>query len=336
MQSLFLEGGVEQVIGFGLTDYHRRDTDSGPFIPPVFDGQSRTFDAQWNFLLTETNTFSVGAQYYAEDASSTFNPETSQYNRGMFLQDQWQLLEAWYVGVGVRWDDHSRAGPAETYRANTNYTLPTNTDIHASLGTGFRAPALAENLFAFGNPDLLPERSKGWDIGATQRLFNNRVSFDATYFRNDFDDLIVFDFNTFRLENVGRSRASGVELSGEWLPLEDTRLYANYTLTDTLDLATGLPLVRRPRDKATVGIDQYFFCRQARLGAYMLYVGERLDTRQSILDEYMLVNLNGSLYLSERAELFARIDNAFNEHYEEVLGFGTVGIAGYAGMNFIW
>ena len=50
-------------------------------------------------------------------------------------------------------------------------------------------------------------------MGARQQLWGEAIYFDATYFRNDFRDLIVFDFNTFSLENVGRARSSGVELT---------------------------------------------------------------------------------------------------------------------------
>ncbi len=337
LQSLFVDGGVEQIIGFNLTDYRREDTDPGLFVPPHYQGQSRQIDAQWNFLLTDTNTFTAATQYYVEDASSTFDPQQSQNNAGIFLQDQWQLRENWYAGVGVRWDDNSRAGKSETYRANSVYTVvPTNTDFHGSIGTGFRAPALAENLFAFGNPNLRPEQSKGWDVGATQRFNEDRMSIDATYFRNDFEDLIVFDFNSFTLENVGRSRASGVEVTGDWKVTDDMTLFANYTLTDTKDLDTGLALLRRPRDKMSVGFDQYFWARSARLGGRMIYVGDRLDTGNTTLDQYTIVNFNGSYYFSPQTELFARIDNAFNEKYEEVRGFGVQGIAGYAGLNLLW
>lgn len=337
LQSLFLDGGIEQVVGFNVADYHRKDTDPEPGVPPLFKGQARQIDYQLNFLLTEWNTLSAGAQYYAENAASTFNPEESQYNRGVFLQDQWQIFENWFASVGVRFDDHSRAGPAETYRATSVYTfVATNTDLHGSIGTGFRAPALAENLFAFGNPNLRPERSKGWDFGITQRLLDNRLTVDATYFRNDFEDLIVFDFNTFSLENIGRARASGVEITGRWDVLENTAVWANYTLTDTLDYSTNLPLVRRPRDKVTIGLDQYFWARTARIGGEAMLVGDRLDTGQQVLDEYAVINLNGSYYFGPNTELFARIDNVFNEKYEEIRGFGSVGITGYAGFNLLW
>jgi vitamin B12 transporter len=336
MQSLFLEGEIEQIIGFNLTDYSREDTDPG-FLAPHFHGQTRQVDAQWNSILTETNTFTTGAQFYVEDAESTQQTLTNQENLGLFLQDQWTILPNWYMGAGVRFDDHSRAGQAQTYRVNSSYTVrPTNTDFHGSLGTGFRAPALTENLFQYGNPNLLPEKSRGYDFGATQRFFDNRASFDATYFRNDFDNLIIFDFNTFALLNVGRSRASGVELTADWQVTDDTRLFANYTNTATFDYDTGMELLRRPRDKASLGFDQYYWAKKARLGGRMIFVGDRLDTRNVTLGQYTLVNLNASYYFSKQTELFARMDNVFNEQYEEIRGFGVQGVAGYAGMSLLW
>jgi vitamin B12 transporter len=334
MQSLFLDGGIEQIIAFGLADYQRRDTSLNAFTPR-FNGQARTLDYQLNFLLTEYNTFTAGAQYYSEEFTSTNDPHTAQNYTGVFVQDQWSIFENWYVSAGARWDDHSRAGRAETYRCTTLYTIvPTNFDVHASIGTGFRAPALAE--FAFSSGILQPEISKGWDIGATQRLLDNRLTVDATYFRNDFNNLIDFNFNTFLLENIGRARTSGLELTSNWQATESTNLYANYTLTDTLNLETGTELFRRPHDKATVGFNQSFLGGQARLGGQMLYVGQRLDSGSKTLDRYTIVNFNGAYTLTPRAELFGRIDNAFNERYVEVANYGTPGIGGFAGLNIIW
>ena len=83
----------------------------------------------------------------------------------MFLEDRMTLKDNWHATAGVRWDEFSRAGEANTYRFSTIYYLDEKpAHLHASLGTGFRAPALAENLFAFGNPNLAPETSKGWEL----------------------------------------------------------------------------------------------------------------------------------------------------------------------------
>ena len=76
------------------------------------------------------------------------------------------------------------------------------------MGTGFRAPALAENLFAFGNPNLAPETSKGWELGYTTELNDGSMLLDATYFRNDFQNLIVWNPTLFVLDNVGLAQSS--------------------------------------------------------------------------------------------------------------------------------
>ena len=70
-----------------------------------------------------------------------------------------------------------------------------------------------------GNPDLKPERSRGFDVAIEQRFARDRVGIEATYFANHFDDLISlgpFDPVTFDAQyfNIGETRASGLELRG--------------------------------------------------------------------------------------------------------------------------
>ena len=73
-----------------------------------------------------------------------------------------------------------------------SYTL-----IKGSWGQGFRAPTFNELFFpafepcpAFGNPNLKPEESQSWDAGVEQHLWSRRIRLGATYFRNDFTNLI--------------------------------------------------------------------------------------------------------------------------------------------------
>jgi vitamin B12 transporter len=337
LTSVVWDGIIESIVGFNLADYERFDTDAEPFLDPLFLGQTRKVDWQGNVLLLEDNIFTVGVDYYQEEASTTSIPELAQNNGSIYIQDQIGLGDRWFTTAGFRWDDHSAAGTADTYRFTTVYQLwETGTAFRGTLGTGFRAPSLAENLFPFGNPNLQPETSRGWDYGIEQRFFNDRLVVTATYFRNDFRNLIIFDFATFLLENVGRAKAHGVELVGAWGVNCCTDLVATYTRTDTEDLATGLPLLRRPRDKATLGILRKVCCGRGRVGADLLYVGERLDTRNRTLDDYVTVNLNATYDWRCNCQLFGRIDNLFDEDYEEVAGFGVAGISAYGGVNVTW
>ena len=65
----------------------------------------------------------------------------------------------------------------------------------------------------------------------------------------------------------------------------------------------------------------------------VIAVGEKdgvLDTR---VPAYAIANLAGSYNLNPYVKLFARIDNLFNKEYQEVYGYGTTRLAGYAGVT---
>ncbi len=332
-----VDGLIQQKVGFNLNDVDRRDTDPGLFSPASFHGQTREADYQVSALLTETNTLSGGANYLAEDAVSSLNPLATQNIKGVWLQDAFQIGPSWFNTAGLRWDDASRAGSAQTYRFTSLYRLDgLGTAFHGSLGTGFRQPALAENLFAFGNPNLRPEHSKGWDIGARQQIWGDALYFDATYFRNDFRDLIIFDFNTFSLANVGRARSSGVELMLNSLITQQLSMNASYTFDDTLNYDTGAQLVRRPRNKMLLAFTRLSPDNRSSMTLSTIYVGQRLDTGNRTLNQYMLLNLSGTYQATERVQLFARLDNVTNTFYEEVRGFGTPGFGAYGGLNVTW
>ena len=337
MQKLQMDGSIEHVVGFSMTDFDRRDTDPG-LAPAQFLGQTRVFDYQSNLLLTEKNQFTVGASYQHEQASSDQNPLARQFSSAVYLQDQFTLGDRLHTTAGVRWDDYSTAGRASTYRVTSVLQVDNRgLAIHSSLGTGFRAPALAENLFAFGNPALRPESSRGWDVGIEKRLAEGRLIIDTTFFRNDFRDLIVFNPNSSlgpfgALENVGVARSAGVELSARWLWSEQTSLRASYTFDDAIDIESGTQLARRPRDSFLVTIDHQLNERTSA-GLTLLHVGNRNDVAQQ-LESYYKLDLYLSWTLNKDWRLFARIDNMLDQQYEEIFGYGTAGIGGFAGLSW--
>jgi len=338
-----LDDAIEQKVSFNVSDYDRTDTDDE--FPTDFAGRTLMFDWQSNLHLTCNNLLVVGVDYLDESASSFapfgFPPfaDASQDKTGIYVEDQFQLGERWFNTVGFRWDEWNTAGSADTYRLTSLYRIDeTGTALHGTIGTGFRAPSLAENLFPFGNPNLLPERSKGWDVGATQQLVPDQLIVDVTYFRNDIQDLILFDLATFTLENIGQARTHGVEVTGRWHWSDDTLVTANYTRTDTLDLDTGSPLVRRPRDKGNVSIGHYFLDRRAYADLNAWIVGQRTDSRDGsvTLPGYAVINLAGYYNVTDRMQLFSRIDNLFNRQYEQITGYSTGGFLAVGGVRCTW
>ena len=350
---LLFDGMLEQKAGFSYINYHR-DAPGG-FVP-FFDGETRKFDYQANAKLFELdqfkNTATFGAEYLDERSSSVSIPNASQFARSVYVQDQIALWDRWFTTVGARHDDYSIAGVADTYRVTTRYQLQeTNTAFHGTIGTGFRAPSLAEYFGFGGNTGLRPETSKGWDVGVEQALdADRRLVVDATYFRNDFSNLINFapapGFPFGRNQNVDRALTTGVELTALWQIFDDTSLSATYTHTDAFDRTTNLRLLRRPPNKFAIGVSQFLLDQKANVSVNVRWVDFRedfgpfsdpvtFDPIRTRVSSYAVANLQAYYDWKPAVRLFGRIDNAFDRNYEEVFGFATPRFSVYAGVTIL-
>ncbi|HLZ08124.1 MAG TPA: TonB-dependent receptor, partial [Chloroflexota bacterium] len=118
-------------------------------------------------------------------------------NSAGFVEWQSNFANRFFLTANIREDDNDTFGEHMTYRIAPAVIIPfTDTKIKASYGTGFKAPTLSQ-LFQnfpdfgfFANPNLKPEQSRGADIGFEQPLFNDRIRFGSTYFKNNITDLI--------------------------------------------------------------------------------------------------------------------------------------------------
>ena len=353
--SLF-ENVWEQEIGFSYTDHDRRTEDDPDASQPTellrssFDGEIVQFDWQHDVMLHETNTLTIGVEteedtvdyrYYLEDPffpDDTTIDDKSMRTTGVYAQDQIRLWDSWFTTVGVRVDDHEDFGTETTYRITSTYLVQeTGTKIKGTLGTGFKAPTLYQLYSQYGNRDLDPEESTGWDIGLEQSLFGDRITVGATYFYNDFEELIDFDFASSRYFNTGAAETQGVELSSTLRPMDSLTVKASYTYTDTEDTSTGQDLLRRAKHKCNFNIN-YRFLDQGTINAGLNYVGKRDDTDfftgdRVELDEYFLVNVAASYQVLDNVELFGRIDNLLDDDYQEISGYGTPELSAFAGVR---
>lgn len=259
---------------------------------------------------------------------------------------------------GIREDHHSRFGSRTLFQAGGVWKLPTDTLIRASYGEGFKAPTLYQLFSVYGNEALPPEQAKGWEAGAEQHLFADRVVLGATYFQRRSRDLIIFAScpGTGRLpaicyqpgttiarfgyyDNVSRALAYGIEASGALKLSTRLQLDGNYTWSPSEDRSPGaatygLQLARRPRHSANGSIS-YLFGNGITLGGAVRYSGETFDnaTHTIRLAPYALVDLRGEVALSKSVALYGRIENLLDKDYETAYRYGTLGRSVYAGLR---
>lgn len=252
--------------------------------------------------------------------------------------------------MAVRHDDFSNFDDATTFRAHVELKLGGGLSAVGGYGEGIAQPSFVD-LFGFGpgsgfigNPNLRPERSTGYEGGL--RWSRANFSLEAVAFSNDLQDEIVEDFSIFPNYTVvnapGESRRRGIELSGEWRPVQSLRLAANYTYIDTRELNAGagnvLREVRRPEHSANLLAD--YTAGSLTFGGALAYVGERIDSDFDLfpaprleLDAYLLASARVAWRIGDSLEAFARIENAFDEDYQDVVGYATPGRSVYAGIR---
>jgi vitamin B12 transporter len=327
-------------------DYTRHDRNSRDFgTEDEFTGSKIKLGLQNDFYVSDEHTLTLGAESEWEDGESTAFDERVR-NQSLFAQDQFAFGNRFVGAVGARLDHHSEFGSEVTWRVAPAYLIEeTGTKLKASAGTGFKAPSLedlfgGDGVFVVGNPDLQPEKSRGWDAGFEQTLFEGRAGFGATYFYNRIDDLIALSpTSPARPENVDEATTSGIEafLSVQIMEGLDARI--DYTFLKTEDETTGENLLRRPRHKINFDLS-WRPVEPLTLTLDVLYVGERDDidrvafpTVRLVEDPYTLVTVAASWQAMDNLRLFGRVENLLDEEYENPSGFGQPGIGFFAGLE---
>ena len=245
------------------------------------------------------------------------------------------------MSSGVRLDDHSEFGSETTWRVSSALFVPeTGTKFSATLGTGFKAPSLIQLYSSFGNPELEAEKSRGWDAGVTQKLFEERVTFEAKYFWNSLDNLVTFNPGTLILENISEARTSGVETGLRLRLSKDTSCGLTWTYLDSVDESTELPLLRRARNKLSFDLSAAPL-QGLRTSLWLIASGSRADTNYNTyptqreqLGGYVTVNLSAEYAMTEQFKVFVRGENLLDAEYEEVLGYAVPGATVFGGVSF--
>lgn len=225
--------------------------------------------------------------------------------------------------------------------------------VRASAATGIRPPGAFDIAFT-DNPSLKPERSRSAEAAIETTFAGGLAGVEAVAFFNEYDDLIIAvgsfsESSRYMTDNISNARTRGAELAlttarriGTARPLH-LRGRIAYTFLDSEVLAVdrdeaapppfsvGDPLLRRPRHQLSIDAT-------ASVGALMAFVTS--STRSRALDVEPSLGTFGGLFFAKGfsvwnvgtawrfrplGELYARVENLFDETYEEALGFPALG-----------
>ncbi len=253
--------------------------------------------------------------------------------------------------IGARVDDHADFGTAISFGADASYEVAPGWRLRGSVGEGFKAPSLFQLHSDFGNIALEPEQSTSFDLGVAygERTLSRRPVYGAvTLFQRNTDNQIAFvscfgettgicanrPFGTY--DNVTRTRARGVEAELWARPATNVTLGAVYSLTDAENRDTGLTLARRPRHAATL-TGEWRPLETVMLGADVRIVSGTFDDAFNTvrLEGYQTLTLRGSWDVSERVQIFGRVENLWDEDFQTAAGYATAGRGAHIGARLI-
>jgi outer membrane receptor protein involved in Fe transport len=303
-------------------------------------------------------------QEYRDWVTGNFKYENNFKVRTLagYAQDVWDITESLVLTGGVRYDhwknyDNQFSNfitPNPDDRTDDNVSpklgLRYNFENAASLWTnysmGFKPPTseqLYDDRTSGGNPrqpnpDLKPEKTHSWEIGAT-RWFGDLLQTDMVGFYGFTDDKIMSWFdasNVWINKNIGQSRSYGVELAAAFYPTSNLSLTASYTFnratiednpSNTALEGNYLPF--SPKHKANLGVT-YTRPECFTLSTYLRYLGMQYSDDANtvknaggtmLMKESLVVDIKGTKHFRvnwgvlKKIDLSLSVDNLFDEDY---------------------
>jgi iron complex outermembrane receptor protein/vitamin B12 transporter len=317
--------------------------DYGGSYPQPLESRAkrRAISAQTDYQVAPAFTVSAGARFEHEEGfvdSSFSRSETDRDNYGGFVELR-AKLRRFYANAGIGYDHNQVFQSAWTPRLSTAFYLrePSASDrvgdtkLVFSVGRGIKAPNLSQELSSLyellqtvpgvsASVDPIgPERARSLDVGVEQGLLRSQLRLRASYFDNDYTDLIEFlgegalvslgvppdvagatGFGAY--VNAASYRARGVELSTEAAFAGRFRAMASYTYLDAeVDESFSSSALAPVENPSYPGVP---------IGAYGPLVGARPFRRPKHSGNFLLTYAAGPAQVSLAGYLVGSSDDS--------------------------
>jgi vitamin B12 transporter len=321
-------------------------------------------NAQSTYLFHDGG-ITAGYMYEVENG-----PTEGRHNQAGYLELRYQFGSRLTAVAGGRVEDNGFFGTRAVPRIGASYAARYGqgfwgaTRLKSSFGLGIKEP---EILPPDCSPQLDPERSKTFDAGIEQELASDRIHLSIAYFHNDFRDIVSFASVTSTPNcpaflgsffNTDAARAYGVNSSVEAKISGWARIIASYTYDDSKVLKSpfatdpalvpGNRLFKRPLHSADLIANAHFHRMNWNLAGS--YVGRRADsdfdstivggicTGFCITSDpsYVRWDLANSIDLGHGLSTVAVVNNLFNRHYSDAVGYPALRLNYRLGLKYMW
>ncbi|HRN83529.1 MAG TPA: TonB-dependent receptor [Hyphomicrobium sp.] len=316
----------------GAIHYRRDDHSERNIQAPDNPG---TFTEPWHGNVEDTWSFAIENTFHAARnldiiAGLSYDyldvKEANDFRNGAFVNRQTTTADAW------------------SYQGGAIYRFSDTGSAHATISSRTRFATVFERYserfgFAVPNPDLAPERSTNYEIGATETFFNQaRVS--GAVFYSDLQDSIQSAYIIRPSDGAILSQNQnvtgehyGFEVSVDWDLAPGLRVGGNYTyLHRSYDYITP-----GTRPEGTPDHEAFLYLAWDVLPNLTITPSLALASdRNSIVasgrtrtfietGSYALANVQAEYRFNDNASAAIGVTNLFDDNYELVEGFPEAG-----------
>lgn len=330
-----------------------------PQFPPAFVNKFNRagFDDRATYLFRKGSA-TAGYAFETENGAAQ-----GRHDHAGYIEVRYKLIRRLTAIVGGRVEANNTYGTRFVPRVDAAYALREGagrwgtTKVRASFGQGIKEPP----LFPQGcTPILKPEQSTTFDVGFDQYAASDRVKFSVTYFHNDFRNIVSFQsggpiqkqncgafFGSFF--NTDKARAFGTNSSIQvratrWIDVGGTYSYDDSKVLispNAFDpaLKAGNRLLKRPLNAGNLFFNAHY--RGVNWNVTGYFVGRRTDsdflgigiTRNP---GYARWDTSAIVPLRYGLSFTAHVQNLFDNHYQDAIGYPALGYSYRLGLRFTW
>ena len=282
------------------------------------------------YSLNDNNSFTFGFEN-EEVATSGVDFDT----KSIFLLYETLISKNFGFSFGLRGDDRNNLASQETPKITAFYNLNDEWRLRANWGEGFKLPTIFQStFFCCGaekpNENLLPETSEGYEIGIDYKSNENFNKIGVTFFDQDISNMIDFSFSIGGYENVKKVYSKGIEVNFVSKLRDNITISGSFSKLDSKN-EFGSRLSRLPEEKGSLNID-FSLGLNNNFYISLFYNGDEVDPRGEVSD-WFRSDLNFSRNISDKAKIYFKVKNIFDEEYQDIYGYGTEERSFSVGIN---
>jgi outer membrane receptor for ferrienterochelin and colicin len=260
-------------------------------------------------------------------------PDISNDDYAVFLQDVWRINDRLNLTLGARYDYFEQFDGYVNYRGALVYMPDLQQTWKLLYGTAIRTPSYREYLKVLENTTFVapvpdPERIRSLELAYLHQW--QRTNLNITLYHNEVDDFI-YEVPT---PDGGDEYFAN---SGETINMNGIDALLTYSLQEDLMLRLNASYL----DAESIGVDDmpylatwsagfnlsYAYSSNHNLGFSVVYNSEREDTNTYTDDDpgsFALVNVFGSGQITPELSYGYGVDNVFDERvYDSAADFGS-------------